>query len=329
MQVIATGSVTANAVSLDATSITIIAQPVPKTSAMTVSGPLALTTNNLLVILVKFSDSPVADPFTRAQVDAVVRTNTNSVASYYNEVSYNKEQLNVTVTPWLRDEERATPASCDFHDHRQRWPIRRDDGRQLTTGRIRTASTSFPVRSRCGWAGVGIRQLRRGMEQRLQSAFRLRARARAQLRIAARGVVRLRQRDASVSGLTGCSASEYGDPFVVMGNKSAGHFDALQKTLIERAFRAMDCRDRVLRPTHQAPLPTPSVRSNPLESRPTPSKSRPPQSNRTYWIEYRQPVGLFDNFHLRGEQRLACPRFEPLRSGSSSGPGATTRRSST
>ena len=143
MQVIATGSVTADAVSLDATAITIIAAPAPKPSSMTSADPLALTTNNMLVILVKFSDSPVTDPFTKAQVEAVVRDNTNSVASYYNEVSYNKEQLNVTVTPWLQTGT-ATPAALRLHDHRQPGRYGCDGGR-LHGDVSESSSTSFPV----------------------------------------------------------------------------------------------------------------------------------------------------------------------------------------
>src|SRR5664279_1956988 len=151
MQVLATGSLTANAVSLDANYITIIAQPAPKASLLAASGPLALTTNNVLVILVKFSDSPATDPFTQLQVQQVMSTNANSVANYYAEVSYGKEQLNITVTPWLQTGV-ATPASCDYTTIASL----ADSAATVAhyTGTYQNRYYVFPSESACGWAGL-------------------------------------------------------------------------------------------------------------------------------------------------------------------------------
>ena len=291
MQVLASGNVAAGAVSLDANYITIIAPAVPKRSAAQSLTPLALTTNNLLVILVKFSDSPTTDPFTQAQVDAVVRTNTNSVASYYNEVSYSKEQLNVTVTPWLQTGV-ATPASCDY----------------TTIGNLAdTAATAagytgtyqnrfyvFPRESACGWAGLAYVSFgeawSNGYNQLSVYAHELGHNF---------GLLHAGSLNCGSVTLpfptTGCGASEYGDPFVVMGNQSAGHFDALQKTLIDAPSGPWIAAAGVK--THTSGTVTYTL--GPIESAGVSTyavKIPTASSNRTYWLEYRQPVGLFDTF---------------------------------
>ena len=43
----------------------------------------------------------------------MMRTNSNSVANYYQEVSYGQHLLNVTVTPWVMSASSA-PATCDY-----------------------------------------------------------------------------------------------------------------------------------------------------------------------------------------------------------------------
>ncbi len=291
MQVIATGSVTADAVSLDATSITIIAPPAPKPSTMTSAGPLALTTNNLLVILVKFSDSPVTDPFTQAQVDAVVRTNANSVASYYNEVSYNKEQLNVTVTPWLQTGV-ATPAGCDYTTIGNRADTAATAAGY--TGTYQNRFYVFPRESACGWAGLAYVSFgeawSNGYNQLSVYAHELGHNF---------GLLHAGSLNCGSATLpfpaTGCSASEYGDPFVVMGNQSAGHFDALQKTLIDAPSGPWIAATAIK--THTSGTATYIL--GPIESAGVSTyavKIPTAASNRTYWIEYRQPVGLFDSF---------------------------------
>ncbi|HXX84729.1 MAG TPA: hypothetical protein VEN29_12195, partial [Casimicrobiaceae bacterium] len=93
MSVIAGGTVAADGFALDVSTITVLANA-PANFNATASAPI---TNNVLVMPIKFSDSPVADPFTPAQIDQVMRTNSDSVAAYYNEVSYGQQLLNITV----------------------------------------------------------------------------------------------------------------------------------------------------------------------------------------------------------------------------------------
>ena len=93
MTVNVSGSVAADGASLDPTQITILGlapAEAPNLSA-------APVTNNVLVMPIKFTNSPASDPFTPAQVDQVMRTNADGVAAYYNEVSYGQQQLNITV----------------------------------------------------------------------------------------------------------------------------------------------------------------------------------------------------------------------------------------
>src|SRR6266571_4818405 len=87
MSVIAEGRVATDGVSLEASSITVLALPELPARDLAQS-PI---TNNVLVILIKFTDSPAGDPFTPAAVQQVMVTDTNSVANYYNEVSYGQQ----------------------------------------------------------------------------------------------------------------------------------------------------------------------------------------------------------------------------------------------
>src|SRR2546427_3832406 len=109
MRVLVTGTMASDGFSLEADHITILAAAPPKAGANDVSP--APITNNVLVVLIKFPGTTEA--FTQAQVDQVTRTNSNSVANYYQEVSYGKQLLNVTVTPWLLSAASA-PATCDY-----------------------------------------------------------------------------------------------------------------------------------------------------------------------------------------------------------------------
>ncbi len=87
------------------------------------------------------------------------------------------------------------------------------------------------------------------------------------------------------------SVAEYGDPFSTMGNSSnTGHFNAMQKdrlgwtTAAQRKNHTSGTATYTLNPIETGGLTTYGVRI------PTSNASR------TYWIEYRQPVGTFDAF---------------------------------
>src|SRR2546421_10261189 len=87
----------------------------------------APVTNTVLVIPIRFSDTPASDPFDAAAINTEFQTH---VAPYYQEVSYGQQLLNVSVacttTPvpagcsgqtdangWLQSTS-PTPTACDF-----------------------------------------------------------------------------------------------------------------------------------------------------------------------------------------------------------------------
>ena len=111
-----------------------------------------------------------------------------------------------------------------------------------------------------------------------------------------------------------CSSSEYGDPFGAMGNQRAMHYNAMQKAKL-------------------AWIPSTSVKTHtsgsatytlsPLEvgGATTYAVKIPAAANRTYWLEFRQPIG-FDSplaaFPNSGAQIRVSYPFETLCSGCNS-----------
>jgi hypothetical protein len=101
-----------------------------------------------------------------------------------------------------------------------------------------------------------------------------------------------------------CSVTEYGDPFDIMGNIGTMHFNAMQKS-------------------HLNWIPASSVKTHssgnaiytlsPLESagQSTYAVKIPAAANRTYWLEYRQPIGFdapMSSYPNNGAQiRVASP----------------------
>ena len=232
-----------------------------------------------------------------------MRTNANSVAAYYNEVSYGQQQLNITVAcatapvasgcaahtaaGGLAAGQRRHAGRLRLHHHRQPGRPGGHGGglqpRQLQEPLLRAARTLLWL------GGVGLRRLPLpGMEQRLQRAVGLRPRARAQLHAVACG----QPTTAGAQVLGGsCNVAEYGDRFDIMGNNSNAneqmHFNAAQKSLLNW-IPASSVK------THTSGTATYTL--SPLESggQTTYAVKIPvaADSNRTYWIEYRQPIGF-------------------------------------
>ncbi len=85
--------------------------------------------------------------------------------------------------------------------------------------------------------------------------------------------------------------AEYGDPFSSMGNSSnTGHFNATQKDILgwitpsQTKTHTSGTATYTLSPIETGGLATYAV------------KVPTTNANRTYWIEYRQPTGVFDAF---------------------------------
>ena len=111
---------------------------------------------------------------------------------------------------------------------------------------------------------------------------------------------------------SGCTSSEYGDPFSVMGDQGSSsvamQFNAAQKSILSWI------------PTSSVATYTSGTSTytlTPLETSggTTYAVKIPASSTRTYWLEYRQPLGQFDgafSYPNNGAQvRIASP-FESL-----------------
>ncbi len=299
MTVSASGTTAADGMALDTTQITILAMPPAQAQPLGVT-----TTNNVLVLPIKFADSPASDPFTPAQVDQVMRTNANSTAAYYNEVSYGQQQLNITVAcsttrpagcaantssgGWLLSSS-ATPAGCDYTT----MASLADAAATAAGYTISNYNNRFyvlPGASGCGWAGLAyIGYPYQAWSAGYNALWVYGHELGHNFTLYHAGSVNCGPLVLSV----GCSVAEYGDRFDVMGNNSnAGeqmHFNATQKALLGWIPASSVV-------THTSGTETYSL--SPLEAggQSTYAVKIPvaADTNRTYWIEYRQPIGLFD-----------------------------------
>jgi hypothetical protein len=245
----------------------------------------------------------VSDPFTPAQVDQVMRTNADSVAAYYNEVSYGQQQLNVTVAcatapspsgcgahtaagGWLLTNS-ATPANCDFTTIGNL----ADQAATAAGYNLANYQNRFYVMPNlsCGWAGLAyIGYPYQAWSNAVNALWVYGHELGHNFTLWHAGSLNC----AAPQALGGsCSAAEYGDRFDVMGNNSTPgeqmHFNAAQKSLLNW-------------------IPASSVKTHttgtaiytlsPLESggQATYAVKIPvaTDANRTYWIEYRQPIGF-------------------------------------
>jgi len=239
----------------------------------------AVTSQNALFILVKFLDSG-AVPFTQAAVQAVAVTNSNSVANYYPEVSFGKQALNITVTPWLTAQMN-TSTNCDYS------AIANAANSAATAAGYNLGSYTnkyyvMPHNSSCGWMGlayVGSPYLAWSNGYNSVQVYTHELGHNFSLDHA--GSVSC---GTQVIG-TGCSVSEYGDPFDTMGNKAAMHYNAMQKALLGWLPASSVV-------THPGGTATYSLSPIEVGGAPTYAVKIAAASNRTYWIEYRQPLGF-------------------------------------
>jgi FG-GAP-like repeat/Metallo-peptidase family M12B Reprolysin-like/FG-GAP repeat len=308
--VIATGTKAEDGFSLAAGHIVIVAPP--KAQKRNDVAAKSATTNNVLVVLIKFADSPTADPFTQAQVQQVMATNNASVVNYYSEVSYGQHLLNVTVTNWLTSPQ-PTPANCDYTAIANNANAAATAaGYNLgstppTTGSYQNVYYVFPYQSACDWGGWAFI----GYGQAWSNGYNV-------LRIFAHelghnfGLQHAASVDCNgqsiTAGMSGCVSSEYGDPFSVMGGQTndnvAMHFNAAQKYALGWIPPASVA-------TYGAGTSTYTLTPIETAGGSTYALKIPAAPHRTFWLEYRQPIGSFDNalnYSTNGAQvRVASP----------------------
>jgi len=274
----------------------------------------ATTVNSVLVIMANFSDT-AAPGFTSTQAQQVMTSNSTSVANYYNEVSFGQQALNVTVTSGWVTMGLAKPASCNNADW-QAIGTAADAAAKAANSAWNPASYAFvvyvfPSVSACGWSGLAyIGNPHRAWINGPNSFVTWVVAHEMGHNFGLLHAASLRCTNVAIGG--SCAVSEYGDPFDTMGNQGSMHFNARQKSKLNWIGASTVA-------THSAGTSTYTL--SPIETGggalyaikiPTASASR------TYWVEFRQPIG-FDSplaaFPNNGAQiRVASP-FETLCSG--------------
>jgi len=314
MRIKVEGIATRDAASLIPQRIAVVADPPSDEPSSARLDAKTTTVHRVLVVMANFSNT-VAPAYTATQVQQVMVTNANSVANYYNEVSYGQHQLNVTVTSSWLTMAYAKPSSC----------IDEDLGGFTTAANNAAAAAGyapsnyeyvvylFPGGSGCGWSGLAYVGAPKYAYINGQGSFVTQVVAHEMgHNFGLLHAGSLRCTGAVIDGT--CSAAEYGDPYSTMGNQHAGHFNAVQKSYLGWIAPST---------VHTHASGTATYTLNPLESGggslyavkiPTPSATR------TYWLEYRQPVGfdgMWTGWNGNGVQiRLESP-FDTYCSGCS------------
>ncbi len=293
MQVTVDGALALDRRSLAAETIFILAAA-PLNPNDVAAAPI---TNTVLVIPIRFSTG-AAGSANGAAINTEFQTR---VAPYYNEVSFGQQLLNVTVActttvlpgcagktdanGWLQSASPMPPptaSGCDF----------------TTMGNLANAvaqaagydtsvtSTKFVYylipNAGCGWAGLAYVGYGHAWSQDANALWVYGHELGHNFGLWHAGSVGC---GANVIGGS-CGVSEYGDPFNIMGNIRQMHFNALQK-------RSLGWIPSTSVKTHSSGTQT--YQLSPIE---TGGKStyavKVPTSlaNRTYWIEFRQPIGF-------------------------------------
>jgi hypothetical protein len=280
MRVIVTGKMDVDGVSVLPDSIAILALAPSRTDAIS---PAAVI-NNVLVILMQYADQPT-QPFTQAAAQMVYGggAGSGSVAEYYKEVSAGLLTLNVTVTPWMQSAVNK-PATCD-----NTGSIYTSTGNALATaagyalGNYQHYVYVFPSLSACGWAGLayvgGPQSYINGYNYTSVYGHELGHNF---------GLLHAGSLTCANKVIGGsCSVTEYGDQFDIMGNSSTMHINAQQKD-----YLGWLPTSSVL--TQSAGSGTYALTPVELGGGTTYAVTVPTRANRTYWMEYRQPIGFFD-----------------------------------
>ena len=270
----------------------------------------AKAASSALVILANFNNTPLPS-LTSAQAQQVMATNADSVSNYFSEVSFGQQTFNVTVTNWVTIN-MSRPATCNGAD----WQAIGSAATAAATaanGAWNSASYGFvvylfPDVPACGWNGLAYIGSPRKSYINGTSSFVTKVIAHEMGHNF--GLLHAGTLDCGAATIGGsCTVSEYGDPWNTMGNQRAMHFTAQQK-------RKLNWISAATVPVHAAGSASYSL--TPIES---PGGSnyaiRIPtvSSYRTYWVEFRQPIG-FDSalaaYPNNGAQIRVSSPFETL-----------------
>jgi len=314
---------------IEADTIEVEAAPAgPIVSALAAAAPAAVTTGYTVVPL-QFPSNTTA-PFTYGSAPSTIATiqgnvfgaaPAKSVAEYYKEVSYGAQLLSGIVATtgsgngWFQATV-ARPTACNTSaqlDAVLNTIESQSDtlvGTSVLNARpgILYVSDSLP----CGWSGLGYIGWARAYTNGSSSLLVVGHELGHNFGLYHAGSVNC---GSAVLAAAGCTVTEYGDSWDIMGNKRAMHFNVYQKDALAYvppsgvADHAGGSVTYVLGPIESAGQSLYGVRiatANP---------------NRTYWVEFRQPIG-FDSAlpaTIGAQVRVSVPFENNSCSGCSSG----------
>jgi filamentous hemagglutinin family protein len=312
MRATVSGPVDANGyVTVD--TIEILAPPTPKppvaTSGTTVT-PQVVTTPYIALPL-KYPNNAVvpytyaADPFTIASITTSVfgAAGSGSAAEYYKEVSFGAQLLSglvasvpVTGAPntWLK----ATallPSGCSSNAELDAI-LNSIETQSAAAAKAANAAwdpanftgnlyivNSLPS---CGWAGLGYIGWEHAYTNGTAALWVVGHEMGHNFGLYHAGS--LRCASGVVIAASGCSVTEYGDPFVIMGNNQTMHFSASQKAVLGYIPGGVSTFGGGTQTYTLGPIELPGQAKYAIQI-PTSSP------NRTYWVEFRQPVAGVDS----------------------------------
>ncbi|MCC7039286.1 MAG: Ig-like domain repeat protein [Burkholderiales bacterium] len=308
-------------------TIEITAAPTSPVAAFARSGDVAALTQGYTVFPLKYPTNGAApwtynpDPGSwsiAAIGNAVLGSGTNSAADYYAEVSYGAQLLTGVVAnasgAWLQATQ-ARPTACGTNAE-----LNAVLASIESNGEAAATAAGFNPNAHggqlyvvdalpCSWLGLGYIGYPLAYTKGTASLLAVGHEIGHNFGLYHAGSLNC---GSDVVASSGCTVAEYGDPFDVMGNKRSMHFNAVQKARLGYFAGGTVA-------THTSGTATYTL--YPIE---LPGKSRyavqvaPSGTTRTYWIEFRQPIG-FDSAlsslpNLGAQIRLAYP-FENQCSG--------------
>lgn len=274
----------------------------------------AATANSVLVILANFSNTALPS-FTPGQAQQVMTSNPDSVGNFFRETSYGLQIMNVTVTPSWVTMSMAQPATCGSSDWSKIGSAAEAAAKSLGTSYdpalYNFVVYLFPGVGACGWTGLAYISYPHKAWINGISSFKTSTIAHEMgHNFGLLHAGSLRCSGTIIGG--SCSVAEYGDPFDTMGNQRAMHYNAMQKSRLNwipassvkthgsgAAIYTLTPLEVAGGSTYAVVIPTPSA-------------------DRTYWVEFRQPIGfdapLVSYPNGGAEVRLSMP-FESYCSG--------------
>ena len=233
-------------------------------------------------ILFNFAND-ASQPWTPAYVQGVVFSNSNSVAAYYQEVSYGQEPLTGDVFGWYTISDNNSGCRADEWAAAARAAA---TGAGVNLSAYDNVVYAFPKATSCGWSGMAAL---RGSTSWINGSMTLRtvghelghnfgAHHASSYRCTEGGV--------PVALSATCTAAEYGDPFSIMGGAASRHQHGLHRT---QSGWLADGQTVTAGGTYLV---------SPVELAGSPHLLRIARGDGKYfYLEYRQPFG-FDSFSL-------------------------------